>query len=123
MTGDGVRLAPSPDDLAAPGLSPDDCFIFGDECEFSVQHAVQHADRPRATAMSLFAEEMGVDFKDVSCRVGYLRFFTRQEAYEAREVDYGEVPDDWGPGEDDSVWEFCAKDAPGAIRCWRLELR
>lgn len=69
---------PTPDDPAFPGLIPDDCFIYGQECEFGIQPVT----RPRATAMQLFAEEMGVEWKDVTCRVAYMRIYTRQESFE-----------------------------------------
>jgi hypothetical protein len=68
----------SPDDPAFPGLRPDDCFLFDEECEFGIQNV----ERPRATAMKLFADEMGVDFPQVLCRVEYVRIYSRQEAYD-----------------------------------------
>lgn len=68
----------TPNSPASPGLTPDDCYIYDEECEFGIQSA----ERPRATATQLFAEEMGVRFQDVSCRVNYMRIYSRQESYE-----------------------------------------
>lgn len=81
---------PAPDDPAFPGLTPDDCFVYDRECEFGIQPVT----RPRATAMQLFAEEMGVGWKDVSCRVAYMRIYTRQESFENGSAQYQAV-DDW----------------------------
>lgn len=33
------------------------------------------------------------------------------------------VPADWEPSESDPVWEFCGSSEPGAMQCWRLEIR
>jgi hypothetical protein len=139
-----------PDELATPNLSPDDCYEWGDECEFAIQ-----SNRKRATAIGYFAQEMGTRFQDVRCSRGYMRLLTRQESWacgaETRAQDewidnhepplklngdlkwclpdgticeppeHFPVPEDWQPGEDDPAWESCGKDHPDAIPYWRLE--
>jgi hypothetical protein len=65
------------DEIACPGLTPDDCYIFDDECEYGIQ-----SNRKRAAATSYYAKEMGVRFRDVSCTRAYLRLLTRQESYD-----------------------------------------
>jgi hypothetical protein len=148
------QTTPAPSDLAAPRLSPDDCFIWGEEGEFGIQ-----SNRPRATAISHFAAAEGIRFQDVVCRRRYMRLLTRQQSYGYRAGpdradtaawDWAEehgyryrddafrddegvphepppfdpvVPADWQADEDDPVWEFCAKDAPGAMPCWELEAK
>lgn len=74
--------ARKPDDLAAPGLNPDDCYVFGEECEYAIQ-----SNRKRATAIGYFAGEMGVRFQDVRCARAYIAFLTRQEAYDTQDAD------------------------------------
>ncbi len=75
-------MKPRLDDLAEPNLSPDECYVFGEEEEYALQ-----STRPRATAIRLFAREHGVAFAQVSCRRRYMRLLTRQESYEAHHID------------------------------------
>lgn len=77
---DAEAQRPRPDDLAAPRLCPDECYAFGEEEEFAIQ-----SNRPRATAIGLFARDHGAAFTEVSCRRRYMRFLTRQESYEENE--------------------------------------
>lgn len=78
MMPETTPTAPSPDDQAYPGLDPDNCYVFYDECEFGIQCG----SRPRATATRYYADEIGEDFARVTCHVAYMRFLTRQESYE-----------------------------------------
>jgi hypothetical protein len=77
----------NPNDLACPGLTADHCYIWGEE---EYEYSIQNADRPRATATSLFADEVGVSFTRVSCKVAYIRFLTRQESYEMNAMEMAE---------------------------------
>lgn len=144
----------TPDSPATSGVTPSSACVM-DEMGDYYENAVQDPSTPRATAMKIFADEIGVEFQDVRCRVAYMRPLTRQESYDHGandrvidnwlaehaplakyrdgvlrnpdgqpvEVpeDLDRVPDDWRPDEDDPAWEWCGKDDPGAMRCWRLE--
>ena len=84
----------SPDDLVCPGLRPDDCEIFDDYegCEFTIQ-----SDRKRATAIDLYAREMGHRFQEVRCERRYLRVLTYQESYSHNAEDdaRNDFEDEW----------------------------
>jgi hypothetical protein len=90
-----IRHTRGPDDLAAPGLMPDDCFMWDDESECSIQ-----SDRARATAISNFAFEWGCRFEDVVCRRRFMRRMTRQESYNARALD---------EAADTAAWDWAEK--------------
>lgn len=144
--------ARGPDDIAAPHLSPDECYEWGEEGEYYIQ-----SNRPRATAIDHFAREEGVRFQDVRCTRRYMRLLTRRQSWAHNAEDYARdrwvdnhdppltlnrdlkwvapdgticepprdmpMPDDWQPDEGDPVWEWCDKGDPGAIPCWYLEVR
>jgi hypothetical protein len=100
----------------------------------------------RATAISQTAGEHGGDFKDHRCETVYARWMSPQEIW-----DYGagerwwddrgemveghwvplddgstmppdEPPAGWEPDlERDPSFELCGKDAPGAVKVWKVE--
>lgn len=140
-----IKAPPAPTDLAYPGLTVDDLCLRVDE---GIYGEVQDGNRPRATAISNFANEAGLAFTEVRCRVRYLRFMTRQDVWNGpgrdrwcddrinqHLIDHGTrlpltaawkdvpgtPPDDWRPGEYDPCWEFCEKTHPEAIRAWICE--
>jgi hypothetical protein len=91
----------------------------------------------RYAARRAYAGELGEPLGDLSVRVVYARWFTRQEQWD----DYGrecwepedwdetgpepeppdEPPEDWEPSEEDPCWTSCKRTDPGAARCWRVE--
>lgn len=58
--------------------SLDDCFEWDNESEFGIQQG----DRNRASAIDLYAREMGARFVDVRCTRIYARIFTLREVWE-----------------------------------------
>lgn len=97
----------------------------------------------RATAVSSVASDFGLDFKDAHCRVTYCRWLSLQEQWddgggERWLDDYGhfengtwvhdgpddyppEPPEDWQPDPSWGAFEECKADAPGAVKCWKVE--
>lgn len=100
----------------------------------------------RGNAISATANEYGIDFTDARCTTAYARWLDRQEIWEdgAGERwwdDQGEMvdgkwvplddgttgppdtpPEDWTPDpERDPVFTLCDKDAPGAVKVWKVE--
>lgn len=73
-----------PDDPAHAGITLDNCVngYYDDGIEGSV---VVASRMPRATAISHFARELGVTFKEVKCETTYARLLTRQDVWD----DYG----------------------------------
>ena len=100
----------------------------------------------RASAISYVCRDYDLDFKEARCETVYARWLSPQEIWDhsAGERwwdDQGEMvdgrwvplddgstgppetpPDGWEPDtERDPSFEFCAKDAPGAVKVWKVE--